>query len=58
VSVRPRYLNQYLGIMDNLDTMAARKHISLPEDQAEWVRENNINLSRFVQDAIDEQRDG
>jgi Arc/MetJ-type ribon-helix-helix transcriptional regulator len=32
----------------------ARKTISLPEDLAEFVDENHINLSRFVQDKLRE----
>lgn len=31
-----------------------RKTISLPEDLAEFVDENHINLSRFVQDKLKE----
>ncbi|WP_255679381.1 hypothetical protein [Haladaptatus salinisoli] len=34
--------------------MAKRKNISIREDQAEWIQENYINLSRFVQDKLDE----
>lgn len=32
----------------------ARKTISLPEDLADFVDENHINLSRFVQDKLRE----
>lgn len=32
----------------------ARKTISLPDDLAEFVEENHINLSRFVQDKLRE----
>jgi Arc/MetJ-type ribon-helix-helix transcriptional regulator len=31
-----------------------RKTISLPDDLAEFVDENHINLSRFVQDKLQE----
>lgn len=31
-----------------------RKTISLPDDLAEFVDENHINLSRFVQDKLKE----
>lgn len=31
------------------------KHITIREDQEEWVKENHINLSRFVQAKIDEE---
>lgn len=34
--------------------MMPRKTISLPEDLAEFVEENHINLSRFVQDKLRE----
>ena len=34
--------------------MATRKHISIRDDQAELVEEENLNLSRFVQDKLDE----
>ena len=39
--------------MHNLCIMP-RKTISLPEDLAEFVDENHINLSRFVQDKLRE----
>jgi hypothetical protein len=32
-----------------------RKTITIREDQAKWVVEKHINLSRFVQDKIDEE---
>jgi hypothetical protein len=31
------------------------KNITIRDDQAKWVVENHINLSRFVQDKIDEE---
>lgn len=34
-----------------------RKTISLPDDLAEFVDENHINLSRFVQDKLKELAD-
>jgi Arc/MetJ-type ribon-helix-helix transcriptional regulator len=34
--------------------MMPRKTISLPEDLADFVDENHINLSRFVQDKLRE----
>lgn len=34
-----------------------RKTISLPEELAEFVDENHINLSRFVQDKLRELAD-
>ena len=30
------------------------KHITIREDQANWIRENSLNLSRFVQKKLDE----
>ncbi|ADD05878.1 uncharacterized protein Nmag_2315 [Natrialba magadii ATCC 43099] len=38
-----------------------RKNITIREDQAEWVEENHLNLSSFVQEKLDElieQREG
>jgi post-segregation antitoxin (ccd killing protein) len=32
-----------------------RKNITISDDQAKWVAEKHINLSRFVQDKIDEE---
>lgn len=32
-----------------------RKTITIREDQAKWVAEKHINLSRFVQAKIDEE---
>lgn len=32
-----------------------RKNITIREDQSEWVRERDLNLSRFVQEKLDEQ---
>jgi hypothetical protein len=36
-------------------TTSVRKHITVKERHEDWVDENNINLSRFVQDAIDDE---
>jgi len=35
--------------------MTVRKNISITEDQARWVKDNHINLSRFVQDKLDKE---
>lgn len=35
-----------------------RKNITIRQDQAEWIDENHLNLSRFVQDKLDELMDG
>jgi len=32
-----------------------RKSITISDDQAKWVTEKHINLSRFVQAKIDEE---
>lgn len=32
-----------------------RKNITIREDQAEWIEEANVNLSRLVQESIGEQ---
>jgi post-segregation antitoxin (ccd killing protein) len=32
-----------------------RKNITIRKDQSEWVDEAGVNLSRFVQEAIDER---
>ncbi|WP_255767596.1 hypothetical protein [Haladaptatus halobius] len=34
--------------------MATRKNISIRDDQEEWIQNNHLNLSRFVQDKLDE----
>ncbi|WP_303704246.1 hypothetical protein [Haloquadratum walsbyi] len=34
--------------------MAKRKTISIREDQEEWIQENHLNLSSFVQEKLDE----
>ena len=31
-----------------------RKNITIREDQAEWVKENHLNLSSFVRGQLDE----
>lgn len=32
-----------------------RKNITIREDQSAWVREHDVNLSRLVQERIDEE---
>ena len=34
--------------------MAKRKTISIREDQEEWIKDNHLNLSSFVQEKLDE----
>jgi len=31
-----------------------RKNITIHDDQEEWVQENHLNLSSFVQEKLDE----
>ena len=33
-----------------------RKNITIREDQTEWIEEQGLNLSQFVQDRLDEER--
>ena len=33
--------------------MVKRKTITIKEDQEEWVQENHLNLSSFVQEQLD-----
>lgn len=37
-------------------TNYTKKTITITEEQAEWIEENSINLSWFVQKAIDKRR--
>ena len=34
-----------------------RTHISITEEQKQWLRENQKNFSQFVRDKIDEERE-
>ncbi|WP_458190487.1 hypothetical protein [Haladaptatus sp. NG-WS-4] len=34
--------------------MATRKTISIRDDQEEWIQDNHLNLSSFVQAKLDE----
>jgi hypothetical protein len=34
--------------------VATRKNISIRDDQEAWIQDNYLNLSRFVQDKLDE----
>jgi hypothetical protein len=34
--------------------VAKRKTISIREDQEEWIQDNHLNLSSFVQEKLDE----
>jgi len=34
--------------------VATHKNITVRDDQEEWIQENHLNLSRFVQDKLDE----
>ena len=33
-----------------------RKTISIKREQEHWIKKNNVNLSRFVQSKIDDER--
>jgi post-segregation antitoxin (ccd killing protein) len=35
-----------------------RKNITIRKDQAKWIKDKHINLSRLVQDKIDEEMKG
>ncbi len=35
-------------------SVAKRKTISIPEKQEEWIQENQVNFSSFVQAKLDE----
>lgn len=37
--------------------MSDRVHLNIGEERKEWARENHINLSSLVREAIDEKRD-
>ena len=41
--------------MQNKGMVYRIKTISISPDQEKWIRENHINLSRFVQDMIDKE---
>jgi len=34
--------------------VATRKNISIRDDQEEWIQDNHLNLSSFVQEKLDE----
>ncbi|SFR35774.1 hypothetical protein [Halogeometricum limi] len=34
--------------------MTTRKNISIRDDQEEWIQENHLSLSSFVQEKLDE----
>ena len=34
--------------------MATRKNITVRDDQEEWIQENHLSLSSFVQEKLDE----
>jgi len=41
-----------------MDTMATRKHVSIREEQDEWLRETERSPSLILQNAIDERMNG
>jgi len=34
--------------------VATRKTISIRDDQEEWIQDNHLNLSSFIQEKLDE----
>ena len=40
----------YLKVVGNVQTVS----VELYNDQAEWIRKHDINLSKFVQDSLDD----
>jgi hypothetical protein len=34
--------------------VTTQKHITIRDDHEEWIQDNHLNLSRFVQDNLDE----
>lgn len=45
----------YLSIqLDNDDEMNVNKQVSLPLEQVQWLNENHISISAFVQEKIAE----
>jgi len=35
-------------------SVTTRKNISIRDDQEEWIQDNHLNLSSFVQEKLDE----
>lgn len=46
--------NIYITIITIMCIEMKTKNITIREDQAEWIHENSLNLSRFVQRKLDE----
>ena len=44
----------YLYVNYVIYGVATRKTISIRDDQEEWIQDNHLNLSSFVQEKLDE----
>ncbi len=51
---RPTQFEAFICITCIRYTVATRKSISIRDDQEEWIQENHLNLSSFVQAKLDE----
>jgi len=36
--------------------MVKQKTITITDEQAQWIKENSINLSRFIQQSINKEK--
>ena len=51
---RPASIINYLYANCVSYDVATRKTISIRDDQEEWIQDNHLNLSSFVQEKLDE----
>ena len=51
---RPTSTTNYLYANYVSYDVATRKTISIRDDQEEWIQDNHLNLSSFVQEKLDE----
>ena len=51
---RPTSTTNYLYVNYVSYDVATRKTISIRDDQEEWIQDNHLNLSSFVQEKLDE----
>jgi len=51
---RPTTTRNYLYADYVTYDVATRKTISIRDDQEEWIQDNHLNLSSFVQEKLDE----
>lgn len=47
--------SEELGVYYTHSETMKRKNITIRDDQAEWIKKNHINFSRFVQDTLDRE---